>query len=290
VKGLGLHWVFLGASLAFLSCRDVQEQETEPQEGTPIASAKAETLTLEEIPPYLFDNVSAQDSKRVLENFALQWMKRQALLEQAKNHLSEEEMDKSEEVQDYLNDLLIYEYQSKMMDRLLDTVIPEAAITDYYQANKENFELNENIVRLIFFKLPKRIKGRDQLWRDFQRNKSGILEKLSKLSAQNGGNFYVDDNNWLRFSDILKEIPIVAYNQELFLKNNKWLRLSDEEYDYFVNIIEFRIKNSISPLEFEKDRIRQILINRKKLQLMDSLENKAVQEALDKGKVKLLIK
>lgn len=285
-----MHWVFLGASLAFLSCRDVQEQETEPQEGTPIASAKGEALTLEEIPPYLFDNVSAQDSKRVLENFALQWVKRQALLEQAKNHLSEEEMDKSEEVQDYLNDLLIYEYQSKMMDRLLDTVIPEAAITDYYQANKENFELNENIVRLIFFKLPIRIKGRDQLWIDFQRNKSGILEKLSKLSAQNGGNFYVDDNNWLRFSDILKEIPIVAYNQELFLKNNKWLRLSDEEYDYFVNIIEFRIKNSISPLEFEKDRIRQILINRKKLQLMDSLENKAVQEALDKGKVKLLIK
>lgn len=257
-------------------------------EGTVIAKAGKSLLLLEDIPSYLLENVSGTDSVQVIQNFALQWIKRQVLVLNARKHLSEKEKDKSKELEQYLQDLLIFEYQSKLMNQLLDTQISSQEVEDYYQLNKDNFELTENIVRLIFFKLPLSLKSRDRLWADFRKGRSQELEKLSLLAAKNGGNFYLDDNNWLRFSDILKEIPIVTYNQELFLKNNEWIRLSDDEFDYFVRIAEFRTKNSVSPFEFEKERIHQILLNRRKLDLMDNMEKKMLKSALNEGEVILL--
>jgi hypothetical protein len=268
------------------ACKNQKPEEE--LEGTIIAKAGQRVLLLEDIPSYLLENVSGNDSVQVVQNFALQWIKRQVLALKASKQLSEEEKDKSEELEEYLQDLLIFEYQSKLMNQLLDTQISLQAVEDYYELNKDNFELTENIVRLIFFKLPLSLKSRDRLWVDFRRGRPEDIEKLSLLAARNGGNFYLDDNNWLRFSDILKEIPIVTYNQELFLKNNEWIRLSDDEFDYFVRISEFRIKNSTSPFEFEKERIHQILLNRRKRTLMDSMEKKMLKSALDEGEVTLL--
>ena len=82
------------------------------------------------------------------------------------------------------------------------------------------------------------------------------------------------------FDDLLKEIPIKTYNKEQFLQNNRLVEVQDSAYIYFVNIKGFKIKDSVSPLSFEKDNIKNIILNKRKLELIDSMNKDIYDNAL----------
>lgn len=254
-----------------------------------LARAGDQTLLLKEIPASFFENVSEQDSLNILRDFTMQWARKQAILQQADRNLPPESKEKQQELEEYLHDLLIYEYHQMLIGRFLDTVVNEEEVLSYYNQHPDNFELKENIVQLIFFKFPLTLNKRDQLWKAFERGTEKDLEFLTSESVASGGNFFRDDNLWLRFSDILKEIPIVAYNEDLFLRNNKVFRLRDDAYDYFVHIRNFKMKNNLSPFEFEQERIKEIILNRRKNALLSDMEKKIFQDALKKGDIKIMI-
>ena len=103
-------------------------------------------------------------------------------------------------------------------------------------------------------------------------------------------NYYLDDQNWLLFNDILKEIPINTYNQEEYLKNNRIIEIQDSVFVYLMNIKGFMIKESLSPLSFERNNIRDIIINKRKLALIENMKNDVYNNALKRGDFEVLKK
>jgi hypothetical protein len=97
----------------------------------------------------------------------------------------------------------------------------------------------------------------------------------------------LDENSWLLFDDLLKEIPIQTYNKELFLQNNRLVEVSDANFQYFLNIKGFKIRNSISPLSFERDNIKNIILNERKLDLINKMKDNVYKQALDKDKIEI---
>jgi hypothetical protein len=51
---------------------------------------------------------------------------------------------------------------------------------------------------------------------------------------------------------------------------------------------EVKYKNSVSPLEFEKENIRNILLNQRKLELIQKLEKDIFEEAVSKNQFEIL--
>ena len=98
---------------------------------------------------------------------------------------------------------------------------------------------------------------------------------------QNAANYFLDDNVWLMFDDVLKEIPIETYNQDIFLQNNnnRIIQIADTDYVYYLGIKGYMIKNSISPLSFEKDNIKKILLNKRKMDLVDKMKLNSFEQA-----------
>jgi hypothetical protein len=84
----------------------------------------------------------------------------------------------------------------------------------------------------------------------------------------------------LLFNDLLKEIPIKTYDQEAFLQNNRFLEIKGEEFIYLVYFTDFKIKESISPLSFEKENIRNVILNKRKLNLISEMEKEVYDKAL----------
>jgi len=230
---------------------------------------------------------SPEDSVFAVKEFINAWIKQTILLHKAENVLSDDEKDKTLELDQYLNDLLIYELQQKLIAQKLDTAINDIEINLYYENNKGNFELKENIVQLIFFKFPTGVKGTDKFWSQFQRGNQSDLEELTYMTVENNGNFFRDDDVWLSFDDVLKEIPINTYNQENYLNNNKLIKLSDNKYNYFVKILNFKIRNSSSPLEFERERIRNIILNKRKVAMLNKYEEDLRKDAEINNKIKI---
>jgi hypothetical protein len=89
------------------------------------------------------------------------------------------------------------------------------------------------------------------------------------------------------FDDLLKESPIETYDKEQYLKNNRFIELTDSDYLYFVNIKGFKIKDSLSPLSFERENIRNIIRNKRKLTLIQDMQKEVYEEALNKGEIEV---
>jgi hypothetical protein len=84
----------------------------------------------------------------------------------------------------------------------------------------------------------------------------------------------------------VKEIPINTYNQENFLNNTKVIRLNDNKFVYFVKILDFKIRNSASPLEFERDKIKNIILNKRKVSTVQRYEEELIRKGEENNKIK----
>jgi hypothetical protein len=250
-----------------------------------VAEAYGESLSEEEMLANIRFN-TYEDSIFAAEEFINQWIRQRVLVHHAKSNLSSEQLDKEDLLRNYYNDLLIYDFQNYLIAGNIDTAVADTLIRSYYDENKASFELKENIVKLIFFKIPNSYSGFDAAFRRFKRNDEKVYNELAVFCARNGGNFLVDPNSWLSFNDVLREIPINTYNQEHFLNNNTHIRIDGASYTYFVRILNFKFKNSLSPYEFEKDRIKNIILNKRKIQLIEQKERALIQSALQSNEVK----
>lgn len=262
-----------------------QKKQELPQEV--IASFGDNILTKKEVVQATLGAKNQEDSFFLATKFVRSWMKRQVLIYQANQQLGQLSEEQQKLIDTYEGDLQIHELRKKNVKEISKMEITDTDLFAYYQSNKKNFELKENIVQLEFIKIPNQYKNMEQSWNYFKRNKKNKRNKLVEYVQQNDGFQFNDTNKWLRFVDVLKEIPINTYNEEHFLSNNKFIRIKDQSFTYFIRILNFKIKDDLSPFTFEKEKIKEILINKRKISFLDSIENKMIRDAIQNNKLKL---
>lgn len=225
----------------------------------------------------------AGDSVQIVKNYVDNWIRQNVLVEEADNKLPSSEKDFTLQLDDYRNSLLIYEYDKALINQHLDTVIKEEEISKYYLDNQQEFELRDNIVKVIYIKL---VKGSPftsrfkQLLINVNKNPQNRIQ-LAGLATKNAVNYFLDDQSWLLFDDLLKEVPVNTYNQEQFLQNNRYIEISDKEFIYMLLIEDFKIKETASPLSFEKENIRKVLLQKRKIKLLQKVHDELYNNALN---------
>lgn len=211
------------------------------------------------------------DSVEIIRNYVDNWIRETLLFQQAEKNLMNDKMKFDKMVDDYRKSLVTYEYESELVKQKLDTIVNDTEIEKYYEENKSNFELKDNIIKVIYVKVRKKAPKADKVRDWYKSNDTKNRDALSSYCYQYAENFYLDENVWLLFDDVLKEIPMKLYDKEAFLQNNRTIETQDSTYLYFVNIKGFMTKNSTSPLSFEKDNIRSILLNKRKVELIKKM-------------------
>ena len=103
--------------------------------------------------------------------------------------------------------------------------------------------------------------------------------------VENGINYFIDEEQWLYFGDLIQEVPLQVYNVERFLKKNKSLTFIEDQKRYFLQIADYKLKDSVSPLSLQKEKIRNIILNRRKLDLLSKMRDDLYQEAVSKNRI-----
>lgn len=228
-----------------------------------------------------------KDSTDLVKTYINNWIRQQLLLQQAENNLSSDKTDFTKELEQYRNSLIMYEYESELVKQKLDTVIPEKEIVDYYNKNLSNFQLRENIVKACYIIAPlktREIPRMRDLLRSDKITDHGILESLCQEHASD---FDLDSKNWMSFSDLLKKVPLSAGDQEAFLNSNKYFEVQDSVSRYMVRIYDFKMRESVSPLSFEMENIRSVILNKRKFELLSRMEEDLFNDALKKKKFEI---
>jgi hypothetical protein len=245
-----------------------------------IARVYESYLYAEDVKNIVPKDVKADDSLALVKKYISGWITETLILHKAEQNLTEEQKNVEKQLKDYRNSLITFAYERALVNQKLDTVVTASEIESYYNGNKNNFELKDNIIKVLYVKVNKKAPNipKVKLW--YRSEVPKDKEALESYCHQYAENFYMDENAWLLFDDLLKEIPIQpTYNKELFLQNNRFIEVSDSTSLYFVNIKGFQIKNSISPLAFEKENIKNIILNKRKLELISKMKEEAFNEA-----------
>lgn len=280
--------LFTYSLLIFIaSCSSTPEKENDR---VAIAKADNEYLYADDIINLVPAGTSAKDSLELLKKFIDSWVRESLVIQKAENNLTDEQKDVEKQLQDYRKSLITYSYEKELVKQKLDTVVSNAEIEQYYNNNQSDFELKDNIIKVIYVKVNKKAPGIEKLKKWYKSDNMKDREQLAGYCHQFAENFYLDDNSWLLFDDLLKEIPIQTYNKELFLQNNRFVEVADSLNEYFLNIKGFKIRNSISPLSFEKENIKNIILNKRKLELITKMKQDVYNDAANDKKIEIYVK
>jgi hypothetical protein len=276
---------FFLTTLFLFSCSQSQDVKEKPV--AKVFEAELYPSNLENVVPY---GIKGKDSVELIKKFIQQWVQNELVLNYAKKNLTDDQLNVEKEVEEYRKNLLIYNYQKELISQKLDTLVQQSEIEKYYNTYSSNFVLKDNIAHVYYIKLNKKTPGIEKVKRWYTSNNTKDIDNLRSFCIQFAENYFLDDNTWLLFDDILKEVPIENYNTELLLKNNTNIELADSSFVYFLRIKGYKIKNSISPLSFEKDNIKNIIINKRKLKLIDEMKREVYNQALENKDFEIFVK
>ena len=265
-------------SLCMISCSYFKKQ-TEPEPGA-IARAYDEYLYKKDIAGLIPSGTVKDDSINIVKNYINSWVKQRVILQRAENNLAESDKNVEQQLLEYRNSLITYIYQQELIRQQLDTVVSEEEIEKYYNQNQRNFQLKDNILKVNYLRVSRDAPKLDKVRMWFRSENEKDKKLLADYVNQFAMDYFIDDENWQLFDDLLKKVPIKTYDKEEYLKNNRYIEVTDSASLYLINIKGFMIKESLSPLSFEKDNIRNLIINKRKLQLVVDMEQTTYENAL----------
>lgn len=253
-----------------------------------IARVHETFLYLSDLKGLVPDGISVEDSTLLVKNFIDNWIRQTLLLQKAEKNISIDQHNINKQLDSYRKSLIIFAYEEEIIKQKLDTLVSMDEIKEYYESNSANFELKRNIMKFDFVKLNKLSPKIEKVKKWFNANDDNNKQKLESYCHQYAVRYSLNDTAWYYFEDVLKDIPMQTYEQERFLKYNTSIELEDSLHLYFVRIKNFRIKDSSSPLELEKIKIKNIIINQRKLKLLNRVEKMVYDEAVKNGEFEIL--
>ena len=248
----------------------------------PVARVNNTYLYKDDLKNIFNDNISAQDSTLISNNFINNWVKQQLLLSKAQINL-ENNIEKFEGfVKKYREDLFINSYKEAAVKQYLNTEITEDDIDIFYKENKQNFKLNEELVKLKFIKIGKDVLNKKELIKLFISSKKEDLDDLNskELSLKS---YHLNDSIWIKLSDLLVKIPV--FNNEdknQLLKKDNFIQKEDSLSLYLVAIKQVLNRNEIAPKSYITPTIIQMILHQRKLLLLRNIEETLIDDATKK--------
>jgi len=240
-------------------------------------------LSYSNIAEHITPGISASDSLQLVQSFINSWVRNEILVQHAEKNLPDSLRKFERQLEEYRNSLLLFQFKKAYINQQLDMLITEEEIEEYYQQHISDFELKESIVKFSFIQMNENSPQRDMA-RDLFRNLGDTT--IKKLEVENfcfeyGIDYFTDDEKWIRFNDVLAKIPITTYNKSVFLRNNRFVEITDKPYVYFLYVKAFKVAEELSPLEFEHDKISQIILNKRKVVLIENMESALFERAFE---------
>jgi hypothetical protein len=273
--------VFCSLCFVLLSCNNkINEKDL-------LAKVYDKTLNRNDLNEVLPKSLKGKDSINFVNSYIKKWIEKNVLIYNANNNLTDEQKNFENEMEEYKSSLLIYNYEKEFIFQKLDTVVAEKEIEKYYESHPNDFQLKENICRVWYAKIPSNSLGINEFRKSFFKDNSSVKNTIQNYCNKYATNFFLDDDKWLFFNDLKKEIPFEYYNEDLFLQNSRNIELKVKENIYFVNIKGFKIKDGKSPLSLESANIKAIIINKRKVKLIEQLKKDLLNQALEKNDIKI---
>lgn len=257
-------------------------------EGIVVARVNDTYLYKQDVVDYLQDFTNDQDSMVLVTNFINQWATKQLLLEGSKRNILREDQRAFDELaEDYKINLYTSSYKEALVSKRLDTVITDQEAQEFYNANKQNFNLNEGLLKLRYIQIADDYNNKKQLQEYFIRFNEEDKYILDSLKFQ-FKKYFLNDSVWVKKSVVVNSVhPINPANADNLLKKTNFIQLRDSLGLYLISVRETLSRKQTAPIEYVRPTINQIIKNKRKLELVKQLEKEIKDDAIKNNKFEI---
>lgn len=235
------------------------------------------------------EGVSHDDSVAIVTNYVDQWIRQMVILTKAEKNVTE---DFSKQLNEYRNSLITYTYEQQIVNQLLDTSVTADQIAEYYNSHQDEFHLRNSIVKAVYVVAPLKSPATQKLRSIISRNpfQEDDVMDLEEIASYNKLQGYFDSETWIPFYTLQTSVPIITYNENIYLKQNRSIVFHDDSLSYFVRIMDYKVNDDIAPLEVQSENIKAIILNRRKTELQSNLQADLLKKAEKGGHITRNIK
>lgn len=256
--------------------------EEEDEEDPVIAAVGKTVLHASDVDFIGRETQSELDSAELVNRYIQTWIKKQLMIKEASQNMTIDEAELNRKLLDYRYALIIYEFEKAHVEKNLNKDVPLGEVQDYYDKHKANFTLKEIIVRTNYIKMEKNIPQRRQVERLLNSTRENDRREMKDLAQRYANNYFLEDSTWIRFDDILLNTPLAQNaNTVQLLKSNKTITVDDDTHTYFFHILEYKLQDQVPPLEFVKEEISKIIVNKRRVALAEKLHKDVYNKALE---------
>ncbi len=246
-----------------------------------LAKVGSKVLMKRELPDLYKEGISAEDSIALANKFIDNWIRKELLYKKAQENLSRSQQNEiNYRMEESKASLSIYYYEQGLIRQKMNAAISEKEINDYYEAYPNALKLKDNIVKALFIQIPASSPNIKDVKKWYKSDDDNDLNELESYCYQYAKKFDDFNEEWVSFNFLLKRFPkVITSNPERFLRYNKGIEAKDSSYYYFASIREYKLKSSVSPIEYVENQIKSIIFNQKKIKFINELENSLYNEA-----------
>ena len=275
---------FILCFLVIFSC----DLALKPNSQDSIARVNNSFLTLDDIDTALVEGLSQQDSLIQIQNVINNWATEQLLQDGARINLEAKQQSEFEIlVQQYKSDLYTSAYLEALVKQNLDTTITNQELEEVYNQNKELFVLKEDLIKLRYINHDKNLPNSNEIKRRFRRYNAEDRTVLDTISLQ-FNSFFLNDSVWIKSSQVISKIkPLKKGFNKVLLKKINFIQLKDSLGLYLMEVKDLLEIGSQAPMAYALPTLKQIIINKRKLKLVNQLKSEIVDDAIKNKKFEI---
>lgn len=203
-----------------------------------LARAYNKSLFIKDLEGMFPPGISAYDSSLITNAFTQRWVRDAVLLYEAENNLSKD-LNIDRLVRDYRSSLVRNNYEQVLLEQLMETQISKAELTDFYDKNKIQYQLDNPIVKANVVVVPKIISVRDSL-KYLWKNTSEInLARLKNICEEYDLAYILDAGKWNEWENLANYLPRNIGFEE-FSRKGLDFSIQDGAFDIWIKILDIK--------------------------------------------------
>lgn len=253
-----------------------------------IARVNDAYLFREDVKDIVPHGTSKEDSLIIIRNFIDRWASQKLLTSAAEMNLSaEKQLEYDNLIKQYKVDLYTKGYIEEIVRTTVDTVISESELATYYKENKDNFRTNGTLVKLRYIHLPQ-----DHPKYQTIRSKFFDYKKSDKKFWETYGmqfkSYVLNDSVWVEMNQIYRKLPFInPENRSEYIASGKAIEKKDSTDVYLVKVTGVLDEKQVSPFQYVKPTLKQVILNKRKLELIKKFEKDITDDAIKSKKYEI---
>lgn len=282
---------FLAALLSFPGCRPSTSGTTTANGTGVVARAGGETLYSADIRDMVPKDASRTDSLAFVRRYAEAWVRKHLLLARAQDAAQADAGEIAQKTAEYRQYLQLQSFKKQYVGRNLDTTVTEPEIAGYYRAYPENFVLQQPVVRAWLATVPKSAPNLARARNWMRGNGAKQRQELQSYCYRFAQFYHLDDSSWVKLDELVMQTPFrETLNRTGLPKANQFAETADDQNVYLLAVKEARLSSQTAPLPFVRQQIRELVINKRKVALIQEMEKKVYEEARKAKSFEILVR